>query len=101
MMSVAVLVYFMRHREQADGRVLGRPGPHRRWPASVCSRACGWCSPTSRSSPAAGSTVLAAIPFAGLLVGPCSWRPAQSMSDTGPELRYGIPRPDAPRVPPR
>jgi hypothetical protein len=31
-----------------------------------------------------GSAALAAIPFAGLLVGALLWRPAQSMSDTGP-----------------
>jgi amino acid transporter len=84
--SVAVLVYFMRHREHADGRVWKT----RIAPALVCLGllACLWLVLSNftlvTGGSAALSTVLAAIPFAGLLVGASLWRPAQSMSDTGP-----------------
>ena len=82
--SVAVLVYFMRHREQADGRVWQT----RLAPALLGLLASMWLVLTNftlvTGGSAALSTVLAAIPFAGLLVGALLWRPAQSMSDTGP-----------------
>ena len=73
----------------------GRPGSHR--VACLGLLASLWLVLTNftlvTGGSAALSTVLAAIPFAGLLVGALLWRPAQSMSDAGPELRYGIPRP--------
>ena len=84
--SVAVLVYFMRHREHADGRVWKT----RIAPALACLGllACLWLVLTNftlvTGGSAALSTVLAAIPVGGLLVGALLWRPAQSMSDTGP-----------------
>jgi drug/metabolite transporter (DMT)-like permease len=84
--SVAVLAYFMRHRDQADGRVWQT----RLAPALACLGllASLWLVLTNfalvTGGSAALSTVLAAIPFAGLLVGALLWRPAQSMSDTGP-----------------
>ena len=84
--SVAVLVYFMRHREHADGRVWKT----RIAPALACLGllACLWLVLTNftlvTGGSAALSTVLAAIPVAGLLVGASLWRPAQSTSDTGP-----------------
>src|SRR6478735_425674 len=84
--SVAVLVYLMRHREHADGRVWKT----RIAPGLACLGllACLWLVLTNftlvTGGSAALSTVLAAIPFAGLLVGASLWRPAQSMSDTGP-----------------
>ncbi len=84
--SVAVLVYFMRHCEQADGRVWQT----RLAPALACLGllASLWLVLTNftlvTGGSAALSTGLAAISFAGLFVGALLWRPAQSMSDTGP-----------------
>ena len=71
--SVAVLVYFMRHREQANGRIWQT----RIAPALACLGllASLWLVLTNftlvTGGSAALSTVLAAIPFAGLLVGAC------------------------------
>ena len=93
--SVAVLVYFMHHREQADGRV----GQTRLAPALACLGllASLWLVLTNftlvTGGSAALSTVLAAIPFAGLLVGALLWRPGAIDVGYRPELRYGIPRP--------
>jgi Na+/proline symporter len=80
--SVAVRVYFMRSREQADGRVWQT----RLAPALACLGllASLWLVLTNFTLVTGGSAALAAIPFAGLLVGALFWRPAQSMSDTGP-----------------
>ena len=71
--SVAVLVYFMHHREQADGRVWQT----RLAPMLACLGllASLWLVLTNftlvTGGSAALSTMLAAIPFAGLLVGAC------------------------------
>ncbi len=92
--SVAVLVYFMRHREQADGRFWQT----RLAPALACLGllASLWLVLTNftlvTGGSAALSTVLAAIPFAGCSSVPCC---GGGTIDVGyrPELRYGIPRP--------
>ena len=82
--SVAVLTYFVRHRELTDGRT---------WqtqiaPALACLGllASMWLVLTNFTLVTGGSATLsaalAAIPFVGLLFGALIWRPARSISDT-------------------
>ena len=80
-------------RRTDDGAVVpcprqGRPGPPDAYRTGAGLLACLWLVLTNftlvTGGSAALSTVLAAIPLAGLLVGAVLWRPAQSMSDTGP-----------------
>ena len=81
--SIAVLVYFVRHREQANGRIWQT----RIAPALACLGllASLWLVLTNftlvTGGSAALSTVLAAVPFAGLLVGALMWHPARSISE--------------------
>jgi amino acid transporter len=82
--SVAVLAYFVRHRERAGGRVWQT----RIAPALACLGliASMWLVLTNFTLVTGGSatlsTVLAAIPFAGLVAGALFWRPARSISQT-------------------
>jgi amino acid transporter len=81
--SVAVLVFFVRNRETADGR----SWQTRIAPGLACLGllASLWLVLANFTLVTGGSatlsTVLAAIPFAGLIVGALLWRPARSMSD--------------------
>jgi drug/metabolite transporter (DMT)-like permease len=81
--SVAVLAYFVRHREHTEGRVWQT----RIAPALACVGlvASMWLVLTNFTLVTGGSatlsTVLAAIPFVGLLVGALLWRPARSISE--------------------
>ncbi|WP_163751880.1 APC family permease [Mycolicibacterium helvum] len=75
--SVAVLTYFVRHREQAGGRTWQT----RIAPVLACLGllASMWLVLTNftlvTGGSAALSTVLAAVPFVGLLLGALVWRP--------------------------
>lgn len=81
--SVAVLVYFVRHREHSGGRVWQT----RIAPALACLGlvASMWLVLTNFTLVTGGSatlsTVLAAIPFMGLVVGALLWRPSRSLSE--------------------
>ncbi|MCV7065271.1 APC family permease [Mycolicibacterium farcinogenes] len=78
--SVAVLVYFLRHADHASGR----PWQTRIAPVLACAGLLGslWLVLTNFTLVTGGSTtlsaILAAIPFAGLLVGALARRPQPS-----------------------
>jgi amino acid transporter len=82
--SMAVLAYFVRHREHSGGRVWQT----RIAPALACLGliASMWLVLTNFTLVTGGgatvSTVLAAIPFVGLVFGALLWRPSRSLSDT-------------------
>ena len=82
--SVAVLAYFVRHREHSGGRIWQT----RIAPALACLGlvASMWLVLTNFTLVTGGSatlsTVLAAIPFVGLVVGALLWRPSRSLSET-------------------
>jgi amino acid transporter len=84
--SIAVLVYFIRHREQAGGRI---------WqtgvaPALACAGLVGslWLVLSNftlvTGGSAALSTVLAAVPFVGLLIGYLVGQPDRTPASTVP-----------------
>lgn len=82
--SVAVLAYFVRHREHTGGRIWQT----RIAPALACVGlvASMWLVLTNFTLVTGGSatlsTVLAAIPFVGLVVGAVLWRPSRSLSES-------------------
>lgn len=82
--SIAVLVYFLRHRDLTTGRLWRT----RIAPALACAGllASMWLVLTNftlvTGGSAALSALLAAIPFAGLAIGALAWRPAHSIVGT-------------------
>ncbi len=82
--SIAVLVFFVRDRERVDGRL---------WTTRVAPAiavagllASLWLVLSNFTLVTGGSatlsTVLAAIPFVGLVIGFLAWRPSRSLSPT-------------------
>lgn len=85
--SIAVLVFFARHRDLASGRVwTTRIAPGL---AVVGLLGSLWLVLSNFTLVTGGSatlsTVLAAIPFVGLIVGFLAWRPSRSLSATPPD----------------
>jgi amino acid transporter len=82
--SIAVLVFFLRNRELAPGRLWTT----RIAPALAVLGLLGslWLVLSNFTLVTGGSatlsTVLAAIPFAGLIIGFLAWRPSRSLSST-------------------
>ncbi|UXA20653.1 APC family permease [Mycobacterium sp. SMC-4] len=80
--SIAVLVFFLREREQASGRVwTTRIAPALAVAGLLASL---WLVLSNFTLVTGGSTtlstVLAAIPFVGLIIGFVAWRPSRSLS---------------------
>ena len=83
--SVAVLAYFVRHRELSGGRVWQtRIAPATGLPRLDREHVAGADEFHARSPAVArrSSAALAAIPFVGLVVGALLWRPSRSLSET-------------------
>lgn len=81
--SIAVLVFFVRNRDRASGPWTTRVAPAL---AVLGLLASLWLVLSNFTLVTGGSatlsTILAAIPFAGLLIGFAAWRPSQSLSST-------------------
>ena len=80
--SIAVLVFFLREREQASGRVwTTRIAPALAVAGLLASL---WLVLSNFTLVTGGSTtlstVLAALPFVGLIIGFVAWRPSRSLS---------------------
>ncbi|UXA09713.1 APC family permease [Mycobacterium sp. SMC-8] len=80
--SIAVLVFFLRHRDRVSGRVwTTRIAPALAVAGLLASL---WLVLSNFTLVTGGSatlsTVLAAVPFAGLIVGFLAWRPSRSLS---------------------
>ena len=82
--SIAVLVFFLRHRDRAAGSLWStRVAPALAVLGLLASR---WLVLSNftlvTGGSAALSTVLAAIPFAGLIIGFVAWRPSRSLASS-------------------